>query len=82
MKAVFVLAALLANQSWALSEIESSDGDPIYLSWCEKNKVMNEDSEGNIRLVANCAAQNQICKPVSFYRGYHWVYTATCANPK
>ncbi len=82
MKAAFVLVALIANQSWALSEFESSDGDPVYLSWCEKNKVMSEDTAGNIRVVANCEEKNQVCKPVSFYRGYHWVYSATCVTPK
>lgn len=84
MKSLIVALMLVSGSAMAQSDLNAyrsqDDFSVTYLSWCEKNNVMAQDSQGNVYVRANCSDQGLTCKAVSSYRGNSTVYAAACSE--
>jgi len=83
MKSILMLAVLAAAPAMAMN---SGDNDvqpeTTYLSWCDSNNVIAQDSKGQLYVRANCNDSGLICKTTEVYRGQGSVVSATCVAPK
>ncbi len=77
MKSLLLSAALVLSASTSLA----SNYDDYFvdvLAWCEGNKVMTEDQNGNARVYADCEAKGHVCQAMSLEQMNRTVFTASC----
>lgn len=74
-----LLGALTAQASEELlSRYQSDETAVTYLSWCQNNIVLAQDSKGEVFELANCSEQNLKCTTSEVYRSVGKVVTASC----
>ena len=80
-KFLFALA-LLSSSAFAGFDDPSDVGAPQvrYLSWCQKNLVMEEGARGRPVVKADCEAEGAFCREFERIIGGGRIVYATCAN--
>lgn len=79
-----VMILLIASASTAMAARNNDPSQEIHVpatsgSWCEGDKVMGQDREGNIKLLADCGKAGFVCKIAHGYQPRAYVMTAVCA---
>lgn len=49
-----------------------------YISWCEDNKVMQTNQNGDVIVRADCTELRRTCKTSEYYRHARYIVTAMC----
>lgn len=84
MKMLAVLASLLIGgvaSAQNETRIIPIDGDVIYLSWCDDNKVVSQDSNGLDQVRSDCTALGLECRSQHIVRMHQVIIIASCVNP-
>lgn len=66
--------------SAALAGAYNDDLNVVYLSWCDQQNVMQEDSSGRAVVRANCALDEKVCKSFETYKNRMVIFSAVCAD--
>lgn len=85
MKSVFALLMLVSTSAFATpSEVVSSRiSDEYYvdfISWCDSNNVMGQDSQGQTYVKFNCSEYAQTCRQTVTHRHNRTLYFAACSD--
>ncbi len=80
MKHLLVITALTLTSAFATASTFNDDLDLIWLSWCEKENVMQTGDKGQPEVRANCAAQNLTCRSWQKTSGKRVIYSAMCVE--
>lgn len=82
MKSILMLALFAATPAMALiSGDNNSEMAVDYLSWCDGNNVIGQDSQGQLFVSANCTDLGLTCKASEpMYRAQRMIMTATCVK--
>jgi hypothetical protein len=80
MKHLLIATALTLSSAFAVASTFNDDLDLIWLSWCEKENVMQSDANGRPEIRANCAAENKTCKSWQKTNGKRVIYSAMCVE--
>ncbi|MBV2168946.1 MAG: hypothetical protein KUL82_09580 [Bdellovibrio sp.] len=76
---LFVVAGPAMAQENGLSS-QSEDFTVDFISWCENNSVMMQNSDGSVYERANCSDQGLSCKTFQMHRLHKTIYTAACVE--
>lgn len=81
MKSILVMALFASVPAMALaSGYDSEESVVNYISWCDGNSVIAQDSQGNLFVRANCDDQGLQCKTIESYRSFGSTVTASCVQ--
>jgi len=78
MMLVFVSGS--AAMAWDYIEGTADQVPATYLSWCDHNSVIAQDSNGNLFVRANCSESGLQCKTSQIYRAQGSVVSASCVR--
>ncbi|WP_295903067.1 hypothetical protein [uncultured Bdellovibrio sp.] len=85
MKMLAVFASLLLSSVTFAQNAEVSirtiDDEITYLSWCNDNKVVSQDINGQERVHADCSEQGLLCQSQHIVRFHQILIIASCVNP-
>ena len=82
MKSFLMMIVLAATPAMAMSYGEGNSQQPEveYLSWCDGNNVMSEDSQGQVSIRDNCSNAGLVCRATQIYRMHRTLVSATCGE--
>jgi len=83
MKSILMLAVFACAPMMALAYGDSSEQQmPQFISWCDGDNVIGQNSQGQLVIRAQCATQGLECKATETYRQNGSTVTATCVDKK
>lgn len=82
MKSILMLALLATIPAMALTAGDNNSEMAVdYLSWCDGNSVVAQDSQGQLFVSANCTDLGLTCKASEpMHRAQRMIMTATCVK--
>jgi|GEM_PF-1216881 len=85
MKTMIAALLLIAGPAMAQVSVDEVASSRVYdqldvefLSWCENNNVMAQDSKGQVTVRANCSQKNEVCRTYHTYHHHYTVVSAIC----
>jgi hypothetical protein len=80
MKYVFLAMIFAATPVLAIGYGDGDFEQPAvdYLSWCDGNNVIGQDSEGQLHVLAVCSDSHLKCKATQVFRLNKSIVTAAC----
>lgn len=83
MKSLFAVLMLVSSSAFASDVISSRPQDELYIdfiSWCDSNNVMGQDSKGQNYVKINCSEYGQTCRQTVTHRHNRTLYFAACSD--
>lgn len=82
MKSLFMTVLLAAAPAMAMIDgnQEQDQSSVDYVSWCDNNNVIGQNSEGELELRANCTDAGLTCKTTQIYRLRRSIVSASCVK--
>ncbi|AHZ86101.1 hypothetical protein AB1A81_02255 [Bdellovibrio bacteriovorus] len=83
MKTVFAVLMLVSGSAFASEVNYSRPQDELYIdfiSWCDSNNVMGQDSQGQTYVKFNCSEYGQTCRQTVTHRHNRTLYFAACSD--
>jgi hypothetical protein len=82
MKLTLIAMIFAAVPAMAISPNGEDQEQPEvdYISWCDGNSVIGQDSKGQLYVAANCTDSGLKCKATQIYRVKRSIVSAACVQ--
>lgn len=82
MKSILIALVMASSPAFAQNQMMSAHDEPVvdYISWCDGNKVMGQDTAGNMYVRRVCEETHEECRTTSRYSMHRVIVTATCVD--